>query len=255
MSQKSRSLQILNRESLKLIAMIFMLLDHAYMTVVSASGFEWMTQLGRMAFPIFAFQIVEGYTYTSNKSKYIRNMFLFALLSEIPFNLMMGAEWLGPFHQNVMFTFFEALLFLRLLDKVYQSKKNIVLKMLLIGGICILSNIVGTLTFVDYYGFGVLTVLIFYIAKRMSNVILRVMVQIIGLFAINYVFLGGKVIILSNGFEFPEQAFAMFSLIFIWCYNGKKALHGTVEKVFKYGSYLFYPVHILILSIIALYVL
>lgn len=180
-------------------------------------------------------------------------MFLFALVSEIPYNLMMGGELIGPFHQNVMFTFFIALVFLKLIDKVLAMKNNYLIKIILIGGICLLSVIVGTLTFVDYSGFGVLTVLVFYIGKKMPKPYIEIAFQVLSLWMINGVFLGGKVIILPDGFKFPEQAFALLSLIFIWLYNGKKSLSGTAEQVYKYFSYLFYPVHILLLSLAALY--
>lgn len=247
--------QIINREWLKILAMFFMLLDHAYSTVVSVAGFEWMTQIGRIAFPIFAFQITEGYIHTSNKNRFIKNMFIFALISEIPYNLMMGGEILGPFHQNVMFTFFIALLLLRLIDKVWSTSYPVILKMLLMGGICLLGIVIGTLTFVDYLGLGVLTVLLFYIAKLMPKRYLEMLVQFVSLWMINWIFLGGKIIILPNGMEFPEQGLALLSLPLIWLYNGKKVLTGKRAQIFKYCSYAFYPAHILILSLIALYIL
>lgn len=254
-SVSTQKYKILSREWLKIFAMVFMVLDHAYMTVVNVAGFEWMTQVGRIAFPIFAFQIAQGYTHTSSKNKYIRNMFIFALISEIPYNIMMGGEIIGPFHQNVMFTFLLALIFLKLIDKIRFTNANIFFKAILIGCVCYLSVIVGTLTFVDYLGFGVLTVLIFYIASLMPNKFAAFGFEFLGLFIINCIFLGGKIIIFPNGFGFPKQGFALISLIFILLYNGKKQLTGKADKTFKYFSYLFYPVHILILSLIALYVL
>lgn len=254
MGKTTKSFQFINREGLKIIAMILMFLDHAYMTIVNTGGFQWMTQVGRIAFPIFAFQIVEGYTHTSSKKRYLWTMLIFACISEIPYNLMMGASVIGPFHQNVMFTFLIALLLLNLLDKTMSSKLAVLVKAILVAAICVLAVVVGTITFVDYSGFGVLTVLIFYIAKRMPYSILTVGIQIAGLWMIIYVFLGGRVIIFSNGYEFPEQAFALLSLPLIWCYNGKKSLTGRTATVFKYVFYLFYPAHILILSLIALYV-
>lgn len=254
-AQTKKRYQILNRETLKCLAMIFMVLDHAYMTVVHVGGYGWMTQIGRIAFPIFAFQIAEGYTHTSNKKKYLLNMFLFALVSEIPYNLMMGGELIGPFHQNVMFTFLLALVFLMLIDKVRALRLPLLIKALLIGGVCVLSVVVGTLTFVDYSGFGVLTVLVFYIAGLMPNNYLEFAVQFAGLWMINWVWLGGKVLIFSSGFEFPEQGLALLSLVFIGLYNGKKSLTGNKDKAFQFFCYAFYPLHILLLSLTALYLL
>lgn len=247
--------QIISREWLKILAMLFMLFDHAYMTVVNVAGYEWMTQIGRLAFPIFAFQITEGYLHTSSKKKYLQNMLLFAIISEIPYNLMMGGQIIGPFHQNVMFTFLIALLFLRLIDKVRATNLHFIIKAALIGCICLLSVVVGTITFVDYFGFGVLTVLIFYLARLMPKKYMEMAVQFLGLWIINWVLLGGRVLILPSGFEFPEQGLALLSLLFIWMYNGKKTLNGRAGTAFKYFSYLFYPAHILLLSLLAMYVL
>lgn len=247
--------KFLNREGLKVLAMVLMLLDHAYMTVVNVPGFDWMTRVGRLAFPIFAFQITEGFVHTSNRKRYTFLVFIFALISEIPYNLMMGGEIFGPFHQNVMFTFLIALLLLQLMDRLLASKLLMPFKILFTALICVLGVIVGTITFVDYSGFGVLTVLIFDIARRMPRTWMTIVVQVAGLWLINYVFLGGKVIIFANGWEFPEQAFALLSLPLIWCYNGEKVLYGRKAKIFKYVFYSFYPAHILVLSLIALYVL
>ena len=88
---------------LHILAMLLMLLDHMWATVVS--GNDWMTCLGRMAFPIFAFMIVEGYFHTRSVKKYALRMLLYAVVSEIPINLVASGSWVYPFHQNVLWTF------------------------------------------------------------------------------------------------------------------------------------------------------
>ncbi len=107
--------------TLHILAMIFMLCDHMWATVIP--GNLWLTCVGRLAFPIFAFLIVEGFFHTSNFKKYILRLFVFALLSEIPFNLMYSGSWIYPFHQNVLWSFLLALLFLKLIEVLKKKWK------------------------------------------------------------------------------------------------------------------------------------
>ena len=114
-------LKCLSASGLKVIAMVCMLLDHTWGILMS--GHLWMTCVGRIAFPIFAFQIAEGYAHTKNFKKYLLRLFLFGLLSEIPYNYMTGGGWFNPFGQNVMFTFCIALLVIRLIDKAWKKHR------------------------------------------------------------------------------------------------------------------------------------
>ena len=80
----------INSFTLHILAMLFMLCDHLWATLFPAQ--EWLTCIGRLAFPIFAFMIAEGCYYTSNMKKYMQRLFLFAVISEIPFNLIMDSS-------------------------------------------------------------------------------------------------------------------------------------------------------------------
>lgn len=86
--------------SLHLIAMFTMLCDHLWGTVIP--GNDWLTCIGRISFPIFAFMIVEGYFHTKNLKKYVLRLLFFAVISEIPFNLAVGSRLFYPIHQNVL---------------------------------------------------------------------------------------------------------------------------------------------------------
>lgn len=92
----------ISASTLHILAMIFMLFDHLWATIIP--GNQWLTCLGRLAFPIFAFMIVEGYFHTSSLRRYALRLLLFALISEIPFNLMYSSSLIYPYHQNVIWT-------------------------------------------------------------------------------------------------------------------------------------------------------
>ena len=111
--------KILNALDLKLLAMALMFCDHLWATLLPSQ--QWLTNLGRLAFPIFAFQIAEGYFHTHDVKKYLKRLFFFALLSEIPFNLMTAGALINPFQQNVLFTFCLGILLFRFLDRMKEK--------------------------------------------------------------------------------------------------------------------------------------
>ena len=118
---KLRKLKFLNALDLKILAMAFMLCDHLWACLIP--GNRWLTDIGRLAFPIFAFQIAEGYFMTRSFKKYLWRLFIFALITEIPFNLMFSGEVFYPFHQNVLFTFCLGLLLVRWIEGAKEKGK------------------------------------------------------------------------------------------------------------------------------------
>ena len=229
----------LHAVALRWIALICMLLDHLWATVVP--GNLWMTCVGRLAFPIFAFQTAEGYYHTSDLKRYMLRLVLFGLISEIPFNLMLSGSWLYPFHQNVMFTMLLGLLAVRAMEKACTARTTrerltAVLTMLL-------WVTVGAVTFVDYGAYGVITVLLFAACRKLPY---EKLFQLAGMVCIHLFWMEGMTMPVL-GLEFPLQGFAVLALLPIWCYRGEK---GPRSKAVQYGSYLFYPLHLLILGII-----
>ena len=238
-------LKCLNAEHLKVIAMVCMLLDHMWGTVVS--GNLWMTCVGRIAFPIFAFQVAEGYAHTKNFKRYLLRMFLFALAAEIPFNLMTGGWWIHPLGQNVMFTFCLSLLLIRIIDKARAKHWSLGLVAVIVGAI--VGYFVGMFTFVDYYGFGILMVLVFWLFR---DVRFGWLIQLAAMIYINFEMIGGmhyEFFLFGKSLMLATQGFAVLALIPIWLYNGRQ---GSGSKVFRYAVYAFYPVHMLILALIAM---
>ena len=111
-----KRIQVLDGTALKLIAMASMVLDHVGDNFFP--GQVWMRVLGRIAMPIFAFCISEGFAHTHDKTRYLMRMGIFALVSEVPFDLVTAGVPLEFSHQNIMATFFWAILGLMLFERI-----------------------------------------------------------------------------------------------------------------------------------------
>ena len=228
---------------LRFIAVVLMVSDHIWATYMSFG--DWMTYIGRMAFPIFAFQIAEGFIHTKNFKKYALRLLGFALISEIPFNFFYSSRWFNPYHQNVLFTLLLGLMAIKVLDnlKKNHTAKDIALSVLWL----LLISIASVIGFVDYGFNGVLMVVLFYVFRDFP---FAWVLQLIGMVCINVIFFEGQVIpaeLFGHYVEIPTQAFAVFALIPIWLYGGRK---GMSNKVLQYSFYAFYPVHMIILYLI-----
>lgn len=214
----------LTAAQLRLLALGLMLLDHLWATVVP--GNDWMTFLGRMAFPIFAFQAAEGYVRTHDFRGYCMRLAVFAVISEIPFNLMISGSPRFPLHQNVMITLLLGLLACRAWDRRKWGQ----LALLWLAGI---------FTFPDYGALGVATVLMFHAFRGQS------LWQLGFLILINCFGFEGRELLIGS-FHLPVQAFAILAWIPISLYSGKKG----GGKWLQTASYIFYPAHMLILGLL-----
>ena len=234
----------LTSASLHILAMFFMLLDHMWATVVP--GNEWMTCVGRLAFPIFAFLLVEGFFHTRSRKKYALRLLIFALVTEIPFNLMAGGRFFFPIHQNVLWTFLLSFGLMAWNERARGAKPW--RRLLRFAATFLVGLLVGLLTMVDYYGYGIAMVLIFYLSR--GNSWGCKLIQLVGLYWINVEMMGGLVYefeALGRIWVIHQQGFAVLALIPIWLYKGKK---GHSSKAFQYFCYGFYPVHMLILALL-----
>ena len=231
---------------LKLIAMFTMVVDHlgdAYFKRTTA-----VNLIGRIAFPIFAFQISEGYTHTKNLKKYFLRLFLFALISQIPF-MLFRSIYIKTFTLafNIFFTLLFGLLAIFSYDKISTSSfkliKNTTANNCIKYAISIFPAIViGLLADVlnfDYGFFGIAIIFIFYAFK--NNKVLMCIFYALACI-IHY-----AVIILTNGYHYLYVLLCIFTIlpiVFILLYNGKQG------KKIKYFLYAFYPVHLLIIYFI-----
>ena len=231
-------IQILNGFHLKLIAICTRFIDHMGYTLFPSA--LWLRCIGRIAFPVFCFLIAEGCVYTHDRRKYAVRLLAFALLSEIPFNLMnSGALW-DMYHQNVLWTLLMGALVCWLMDWTMQKRAGwaFALVVAAMAAAYWLLEIGNT----DYGGWGMLLVVMFYgIRRAPSRAVVKMIAQFFGLAFFSIAVMGGYISI---------ELWSLVSLAPIWLYNGQR---GFSNRAVQYGFYAFYPVHILILSLIAIY--
>lgn len=215
------------QEVLKIIACLTMFLDHIGATLVPWMG---LRVIGRLAFPIYCFLLVEGMTFTRNHKKYAIRLLIGALLAEIPFDLLFFGK-LTLTHQSVMVT-----LLLGFLMMMWAAKSG---RILLPLAVCFFAaELLGT----DYGGYGVALIALFFMTTAKFH---ATALQTVGMFLLMLIM--GSARIPVFGIRIPIQLFAVLSVIPISMYNARKLTRNIwVQRAF----YLFYPVHLAVLLLI-----
>ena len=228
--ERIKKAQILDGTALKLLAIISMVFDHV--GDIFFPGVLWPRMIGRLAMPIFSFCIAEGYTHTRDKRKYLLRMGVFALISEIPFDLAFDGS-VGLSHQNIMLTFFLAILALMLFDRIRGGKEpdagkatfgRTVLGVLAVIAVAVLALLLRA----DYTGFAVIAVFLFYVLRH-KHPMLRS---------------GTGVAFLALTRTMGYYCATGLSFIPLALYNGKKG------RGLKWLFYVFYPRHLLLLYLL-----
>ena len=237
--------QVLSGSWLKVIAMVSMMIDHtasrllhdmaAFNEPLVSLGDHHMTWnylmhcVGRLAFPLFAFLLVEGFLHTSNRRKYGRNLLAFALISVIPWIITHGGHWYC-FFGNVFFTLFFGLLALCAVSQWETERQQNLSEAILSKGntrlaIRIFACIVAPILLrCDYSSCGVSFILLLYVMR--NN---RILQAAIGFCFLNLRWIAGLAFIPIN------------------LYNGRRGfIQGSVAK---YLFYAFYPLHLLVLYV------
>lgn len=212
--------------ALKVVACFTMFLDHIGYFIYSGR-ISFFNFIGRLAFPIFAFQISEGYCHTKNLKKYVFRLFIFALISQIPFMLFHNLISSG-FAISVFGTLLLGLFCIIIYDKFDFKPLSIVISI----GIALISELIHC----DYGFYGVAIILLFYIFR--NNKILMNLSFIICT-VLKYAYFIYKY---NNTIIYACLcAFTIFPLLFINLYNKKQG------RKLKYFLYIFYPTHLLII--------
>lgn len=235
----------LTGRALKWIAILTMLIDHTAValiqngiliseTAMNYEQWQWwyhlywvMRYIGRLGFPLFCFLLVEGFYYTRNVKKYILRLGIFALISEVPFDFALFRSICSMSYQNVYFTLLIGLI--TLCGIRYFSGGD--LKNRMLRAICLFGGLVTAhLLRTDYSMYGVLLIVVLYLFRERA--ILRDIAA-------------GIVLLLCSVVEIT----GLLAFIPMHLYNGQRG------KQMKYFFYMFYPVHLVILGLIARYLI
>lgn len=232
---KLDKLRIFSGAQLKYIAFLSMLVDHVNKALIyhflSGEGIlqrisDAFDILGRIAFPLFAFFLVEGFFKTGNRKKYLTSLVIFGIISEIPFDMALSGVFFEPNSNNIMFTLALMLITIWIIDTLKEKMQNMSkyiwypFSFVIVGIMCIISMVTG----LDYEYHAIMIGYLFYIFYNKR------------VFAI---FLGYLAIF--------KEVWSLLGFSLILTYNGKR---GKQNKLF---NYCFYPVHLLILGILRIF--
>lgn len=212
--------------TLKIIAIISMLTDHTAIVFFKDNQqlYTFMRLwIGRMAFPIFCFLLVEGFQKTRNPLKYAGRLLCFALLSELPQDIALYGSIPDWRHQNVLFTLFIGILMLWGMEQVQQRLKSVWLQWSAIACLFGAAAMLAQVTFCSYQAKGIAAIALLYLFRQ------RRWEQCVALCV-----------------AFYWKPTAMLAVGPIALYKGKRGL------ALKYFFYLFYPVHLMMLYLLSL---
>ena len=228
-----KKFQFFSGAQLKYLAFISMLIDHVNNAIVTpmldGGGFllylsNIFSILGRIAFPIFIFFIVEGFFKTSNRKKYLITLLIFGVISEVPFDMFTSKTFFDPHWNNMMFTLALCLITIWIIDSIKNKLDNKVLWYVISIIIVILFGFLAMQLSLDYDYHAIVVAYLFYIFYDKP--------------------------ILGAGLGYLSIIKELYSLLgfgMTLTYNGERG------RQYKWLNYFFYPVHILILGILRFY--
>jgi len=240
-----RRVKGISGSTIKIIALVSMLIDHTaavllgplmqrmfeqngYTQKVAQSllynAYRYMRNIGRIGFPIFCFLLVEGFIYTRSKSKYVIRLGLFAIISEVSFDLAFNSSVLEFGYQNVFVTLFLGMCVIIIVDKILHMESFMkVVKVILTAAVITLGMYLAHIARCDYAQYGVFTIVMMYFFRK---------------YKVAEMYAG----CLSLTIPMLDEAWSFIAMIPIALYNGKRGLK------LKYIFYIFYPAHLLILA-------
>lgn len=180
---------------------------------------QLLLMFGKFAFPLFAFMLVIGFERTRNRKKYGLRLLILALISEIPFDLMISHSLWNPEHNNVIITLLMGFIALCSLERF---KQNRIVAFIVVLGLLLVSRYINA----DYRTAGYLFILVLY-GLRKEKILQCVISPVL----------------------LPMKSMVFLSLVLTCLYNGER---GFLKSPFwKHFFYLFYPLHMLIIYLLA----
>lgn len=246
---------------IKVVAYFTMILDHIGFTFnesISDENYIYLRILGRIAFPLFAYAISIGFLKTRSVKKYAIRLFLWGIISQIPYYLFLnnsipkkGAQSILIYIQtliteifseklNILFTFFFAILMLFFFREILKkNKENLKLSLVYTFAFLGVFVLVSFLN-VDFGVYGLITVLIFYIARdnKLKMITLFTLLNLI-LLALFFIY---EITIISTSI----QIFSLISIMFIKGHNPQ----NDKPLPWKHALYALYPLHLLFLILL-----
>lgn len=238
--------------TLKWIAVVTMAVDHTGVMlgdVYGWGGWYWiMRYIGRIAFPIFAFQLIEGFYHTRARLIYLRNLLIFAAVSELPFDLLFHGWARRAEGMSIFCTLSLALLGMIASEEILRRcQKGHYVRLITVP--CSLLPMAGMVALgdwlrVDYGGWGVLLIAAVYYAEKFSAGVPgwirnpRLMRNTLASCAIL-----GWMLFYDWSHGWRIESYGVLALLPILLYNGERG-RSRLSKWFFYG---FYPAHILLL--------
>lgn len=210
--------------ALQITALITMAVDHIGYRLFP--GADILRMIGRVSFPLFVFLLVEGFTYTRSRWKYLGRLALFALVSELPYRIFThgGAFWAAMLMDPWANVFYELMLvFIAVWSVQAAIEKNKLF--FAVTALCIITSAyMGTM----YGWYGVVMGICFYLFRDKRPIAVLCLAVLTALFC------------LERGSLF--QIYAIFAAVPIYFYNGRRG-----KRLPRYFAYIFYPAHLLVI--------
>ncbi len=220
--QRLKKLQILDVTALKLIAMICMVLDHTGNAFFPEK--TWLRAIGRIAMPVFAFCVSEGFIHTGDRKRYILRMLFFGFISEVPFDLFASGKTFDLSNQNILFTFAWALTGLGCYEQIAARERSVLRDFA--SAFILLAFLAGSLLFrLDYNLTATALIFVFYLLRYKTGWVRNISVAAV------YAAFRNKGV----------NWFGLLGFIPIFMYNGRRG------RGLKWLFYISYPAHLLLI--------